>query len=297
MLRRTVNNRAHFLSAPSVTWPLIFLKAVVLFTCKLTGGIGLHSLGNATSGGKSYILLLMGILGYFALTAQRIPPRRVKLYVGLFFLVSCTAAIGDLARFVPSSFYFLFALFPVDPYNLETAPGVVEFHARYAGLGLAGMAGFLFMLACYGARGIFASGRLWRPVAFVLFSVLILAGGFRSTVLLCGGVFLLQCYLERLHQTKIFPAFIFAGAIAVTLIIPFANKLPFALQRSLAFLPLKIDPGGFAQRRGGRRRGLAASDLEGRAADRAAIPVAGQRLRPFRGRTDHGQQPIFPLCF
>ena len=242
VLQRMVNSKAHFLSAPSITWPLIFLTAVILFTCKLTGGIGLHSLGNATSGGKSYILLLMGIMGYFALTAQRIPPKRVKLYVGLFFLAGCTGMIGDLARFVPSSFYFLFALFPADPYNLESAPGVLDFHPRYAGLGVAGMAGFLFMLACYGVRGIFASGRLWRPFVFAVFSVLLLAGGFRSTVLLCGGLFVLQCYLERLHQTRVFPAFIFAGVIAVTLIIPFASKLPFALQRSLAFLPLKIDP-------------------------------------------------------
>ncbi len=189
VLQRTVNSKAHFLSAPSITWPLIFLTAVVLFTCKLTGGIGLHSLGNATSGGKSYILLLMGILGYFALTAQRIPPKRVKLYVGLFFLAGCTGAIGDLARFLPASLYFIFAFFPVDPYNLESAPGVVEYHARYAGLGVAGMAGFLFMLAFYGARGIFASGRLWRPVLFILFAFLLLAGGFRSTVLLCGGLF------------------------------------------------------------------------------------------------------------
>jgi hypothetical protein len=43
--------------------------AVVLVTAKLTGGIGLHSLGNDTAGGRSYVLLLMGILGYFALTA------------------------------------------------------------------------------------------------------------------------------------------------------------------------------------------------------------------------------------
>jgi hypothetical protein len=242
VLQRTVNSKAHFLSAPSITWPLIFFVAVVLFTAKLTGGIGLHSLGNDTAGGKSYILLLMGILGYFALTAQRIPPKRVKLYVSLFFLAGCTAVIGELASHVPSSLYFIFAFFPADFYSMDNAPGMVDFHARYAGLGSTGVAGFFFMLACYGPRGLFLSGRLWRPVVFGLFTIMIFFGGFRSAIILCGSTFFIQCYLERLHHTKVFPVFIFAGMIAVTLIIPFASKLPFTFQRALAFLPLKLDP-------------------------------------------------------
>jgi hypothetical protein len=36
--------------------------------------------------------------------------------------------------------------------------------------------------------------------------------------------------------------FIFIGVIMATLCIPFANKLPYSFQRSLAFLPLNIDP-------------------------------------------------------
>jgi hypothetical protein len=246
VLQRTVNSKAHFLSAPSITWPLIFFVAVVLFTAKLTGGIGLHSLGNDTAGGKSYVLLLMAMLGYFALTAQRIPPKRMGLYVGLFFLAGCTAVIGDLAPYMPSSLYFIFAFFPVDFMDLglmdQAAPGLINYHARYAGAGGMGVAGFFFMLACYGPRGIFLPGRLWRPIVFGLFTVLIFFGGFRSSIILCGSAFLIQCYLERLHQTKVFPVFIFAGVIAVTLIVPFADKLPFTFQRALAFLPLKLDP-------------------------------------------------------
>jgi hypothetical protein len=241
MLHRTVNSKARFLSAPSIALPLVVLMAVVLTTARLTGGIGLHSLGNDTAGGKSYVLLVMGILGYFALTAQPIPPNRVKFYVSIFFLAGCAAFIGDLAPFLPSSFYFLYAFFPVSGYDLNNTPGAVDFHARYAGLGAMGMSGFLFMLVRYGVRGIFISGRLWRPVLFCLFAVLMLSGGFRSNLILCGSVFLIQCCLERLHQTKIFPFFILAGLIASVLIVPFANKLPFAIQRSLAILPLKLD--------------------------------------------------------
>jgi O-Antigen ligase len=244
VLQRTVNSKAHFLSVPSITWPLVFFLAVVLFTAKMTGGIGLHSLGNDTAGGKSYVLLVMGILGYFALTAQRIPPKRVKLYVSLFFLAGCTTVIGDLAPFIPSSFYFIFQFFPVNGTDLVlmNEAAITNGDVRFIGIGWMGEAVFFFMLARYGPRGIFLSGRLWRPLMFVVFTGLSLMGGFRSQMILCGCVFLIQCYLEKLHQSKAFPAFILVVVVAATLIVAFANKLPFSVQRSLAFLPLKLDP-------------------------------------------------------
>src|SRR5271165_3770057 len=151
VLHRTVNSKAHFISAPEIARPLVLLLAVVIVTAELTGGIGLHSFGSEVSGGKRYVTVIFGILGYFALTAMRIPPRQVGLYVSLFFLAGCSSAIGDLAPYVPSKLYFIFAFFPANGYDMEGKPGAVDFHARYAGLGILGMSGFLFMLARYGA--------------------------------------------------------------------------------------------------------------------------------------------------
>jgi hypothetical protein len=241
ILHRTINNEARFISALPITLPLIFLAGVIVFTAKLTGGIGLHSLGSDVSGGKKYIFLFIGILGYFALTAQRIPVERAKLYVSLFFLGGCLTFIEDLAPYVPHAFYFLFAFFPVSGYNWESI-GSASFHARFAGFGTAGMWGFFLMLARYGIRGIFLSRKLWRLLLFAALSACILLGGFRSMVILCMLAFAIQFFMERMHTTKAFPAFILVGVIAITLIIPFANKLPLTFQRSLAFLPLKIDP-------------------------------------------------------
>jgi O-Antigen ligase len=243
VVQRTVNSRAHFLSAPEITWPLIFFFAVVVLTAKLTGGVGLHSLGNEVYGGKHYITVLFGILGYFALTAVRIPPKRVALYVSLFFLAGLSSAIGDLAPFVPSKLYFIFAFFPASGYDMEGRPGLVDFHARYAGVGSLGVGSFLFLISRYGARGIFLSGRPLRLILFGLFFVAIFFGGFRSFIILCGLTFVLQFFLEGMHRTKLMPVFIFAGVIAITLLIPLANRLPYTFQRSLAFLPLNIDPG------------------------------------------------------
>jgi hypothetical protein len=242
VLHRTINEKAHFLSAPSLTWPLLFLIAVVLFTAKMTGGIGLHSLGNETMGGKFYFLLLVAILGYFALTAQQIPPKRVKLYVGLFFLAGFSTVIGDLATRIPYQSSFIFAFFPPSGSGVENQGAGITETTRFGGVSTMGLSGIFFMLACYGTRGIFLSGRLWRPLLFGLFSVLIFFGGFRSLILTAGGIFLLQGYLEGLHRSKVFPVFVLAGVLGLSLLIPFAHTLPFTFQRSLAFLPLKLDP-------------------------------------------------------
>lgn len=235
VLYRALNSKAHFISAPQITWPLIFLAAVVLFTAKLRGGIGLHSMGSEEMGGKRYIFILGGILGYFALTAQRIPPERAGLYVLFFFLGGFFSVIGDLANVMPSSLYFIFALFPANGYTLAA-------DARYGGA--ASMAQFCFwlMLARYGIRGIFLSGKWWRPIVLFLSFAAVFLGGFRSFVVLCVMVFCLQFFLERMHYTKLLPAFVFAGIIIATLCVPFTDKLPYAVQRSLAFLPVHIDP-------------------------------------------------------
>ena len=112
VLQRAMNKNMRFIAAPQITMPLLCMAAVVLVTAKLTGGIGLHALGDPVMGGKKYVFLLAGILGYFALTAQRISPHQAGLYVALFFLSSCIAVMGDSIAFIPSSFYFIFLVVP-----------------------------------------------------------------------------------------------------------------------------------------------------------------------------------------
>lgn len=235
VLHRAMNKKAHFIPAPQITWPLLFMMAVVLFTAKLRGGIGLHSMGSEEMGGKRYIFILISILGYFALTAQRIPPQRAGLYVTLFFLAGFTNVISDLAGVLPSSLYFIYALFPV-------SAGAFSEVVRYGGLSNMASYAIWLMLARYGVRGIFSDGRLWRILVFGVLFILLLPGGFRSDVIHCGLVFAIQFYLEGMHRTKLLPAFIFAGIFLAVLCVPFADKLPFTFQRSLAFLPLHISP-------------------------------------------------------
>ena len=239
ILQRTMNRDLHFIRAPQITLPLVALAVVVYVTAKLTGGIGLHSMGDSTMGGKKYVFLLAGIFSYFALTARRIPPQKAPLYLALFFLPTCASVIGDLARVIPSSFNYIFLFFPP---NFYAAGDIESGMLRLPGVGMASVAVISFMLVRYGVRGIFLSRKLWRPVVFILSFVMVFYGGFRSLVCLCAVVFLIQFFLEGLHRTKLLPLMVFVAVFAAALCVPLANKLPLTFQRALSFLPLDIDP-------------------------------------------------------
>jgi len=177
-------------------------------------------------------------LSYFALTARRIPPERAGLYVALFFLGGVVSLIGDLFSIAPSWSRFIFWFFPPDP-NAFYAFQVGE--TRLGGVALAGAAIWCFLMARYGIRGIFLSGRLWRPFMFFLPFSLIFLGRFRYQFIFVGLVFTLQFFLEGLHRTRLFPIFAWVGIMAMVAIVPLASKLPFTVQRTLAILPLQLD--------------------------------------------------------
>jgi hypothetical protein len=238
VMQRTMDKNKRFIPAPQITLPLACLALVVLATAKMTGGIGLHALGSSVMGGKKYVFLLAGILGYFALTARRIPPHQAGLYVALFFLGGVVSVIGDLVSFIPRSFYFIFLIFPPD---LASYTGS-ESTMRFAGVSGMSAAIFSYMLARHGIRGIFLAGKPWRMAFFMLFSTLILFGGYRSMLLGCALLFAILFYLEGLHRTKLLPILAFAGMVAAIVCLPMANRLPNTFQRALSFLPVNIDP-------------------------------------------------------
>jgi hypothetical protein len=239
ILQRAVSRDMRFLSAPAITWPMLFIAAVVYFTGKLSGGFGLRSLGSDVMGGKKYAFIFVAIMGYFALTSRRIPPRQVWLYLMLFFLPGCVGAIGDLAGFLPSSFNFLFQIFPANGFNLNDqgpdGPGL-----RLSGIMHLSGTFFIILLARYGLRGIFLSGRLWRPTLFFTCFVFSLAGGFRNALIGTLCFLSIMFYLEGLQRTKLLPALVLVGILGLMFLIPFADKLPYGFQRSISFLPVKV---------------------------------------------------------
>jgi hypothetical protein len=239
ILERALSWEKQFISVPQLTWPLLCLIGVVLMTAKLTGGFGLRAFGSDVYGGKKYIFLVCAILAYFALTAQRIPPHRVKLALALFFLGGATFFFGDLYPIVPSQLRFIFLAFP---YTANVSTGLREFVSRLNGTAYATTDIICFMLALYGIRGIFLSGRRRRLILFILFFSLSLMGGYRSTLIGLVLLFAIQFFLEGLHRTKLLPIFIVLGVCLLVVLIPLTPKLPYTAQRSLSFLPfLPVD--------------------------------------------------------
>ena len=239
LLQRALGGVKQLVGVPQVTWSLIFLVGVMVLTARLTG-LGLHEFGSEISGGRRYIYMLGSILSYFALSSRRIPPERAGLYVALFFLSGLTGIITDLTAIImPGPLRYIYLLFPPSGYVL-TATGM-ESSMRFAGAWPVSLAIFSYMVAKYGLRGIFLSGKSWRWMVFSLSPAYLLFGGFRGYILFFALMFALQFYIEGLHRTKLLPIFAFIGIAMAVLLVPLASHLPGAVQRTLSFLPLQIN--------------------------------------------------------
>jgi hypothetical protein len=237
--QRILNKEMHMIRVPELARPLIVLGLVVVVTAALRGGVGMLAFGSEMAGGKRYFYPLLAIIGYFAITARRIPLERANLYVALFFLGGVSCIIGDLFPILGNSLPFVFWLIP--PYTLSQNGLAVGF-SRLTGATGAGGVLFSFMMARYGIHGIFQAGKPLRLMLFLIFTTLGMCGGFRSTLINIAGIFIVQFFLEGMHRTKLFPVLILIVTVAGALSFPFAKELPPTIQRSLAFLPLPIDP-------------------------------------------------------
>jgi hypothetical protein len=196
-------------------------------------------LGSSVYGGKKYVILFLSIFSYFALTSRAIPLDKAKWCIALFFFGRITAAIGDFYPVAPSWLDPIFYFFPptaADPDN-PFELGVT----RLGGVGGAAVGLYLWMLAKYGIRGIFLSGKPMRPVLLLLFFVLVFLGGYRSSLFLLVASFMLKFFIEGLHRTPLVLVFGLIGLMGCVAIVPLAHKLPYTFQRTLAFLPLDLD--------------------------------------------------------
>jgi hypothetical protein len=245
IIARGLHKRSIGTYIPSIAWSLIFLAVVVLVTASLNGGLGLKAAGSSSYGGKRYFLLLIAIVGYFALTSQRIPIHLATRYVSIFLGSGLTALVSNIVYLLGPGFYFLFLVFPVDlvtqqvlgEYFYETGAIV-----RWTGFSLGAPAIAHILLARYGMRGVFSLAHPWRFL--ILFGCLFLSllGGFRSNILMLSLLLVIQFFVEGLHRTRLV---LYLGLMAIILgsaIVPLAKHLPLSVQRSLSILPIEIDP-------------------------------------------------------
>ena len=250
VLNSTLDREKTFIHVPALTTPLLFFVMVVLVTAKLTGGMGLLSLGGGqigggAIGGKGYFMIFFAIAGYFVLTSRPIPLERAKTYVSMFLLSGTTSMCSNVAYMLGPAAYFLFYLFPVDLAVHQvmteslTGGGVV----RIPGLGFASSAAYFFMMARYGVRGVLDVSKPWRVLALLLIVSIGLFGGFRTVLATVGLHFIVQFCLEGLVRTRLFAFLLMAGLLAGAAAYPFIEKMPLSVQRCLAFVPgAKVHP-------------------------------------------------------
>lgn len=240
---RILQRRPMFISAPSLAVTLLLLLGVVLMTAQLRGGFGLRVLGSSTYGSKAYFYVIMAVLGYFALVSRSFPVEKARRFFGYFYLSGTTAVVSNVIYWIPS----LWILYLVFPAGLALTQAQADFSGTNSAVRLGGFsvaAAFLthYMLARWGARGMFSLKHFWRPLIFVAVCAVGLLGGYRSVLLLIALLFVVVYLLEGLLFTRFTLALILAAGLGYVALIPSASKLPFSAQRALSFLPLDVDP-------------------------------------------------------
>jgi O-antigen ligase len=148
-----------------------------------------------------------------------------------------------LIYFAGPSFYFLYLFFPTDNamgQAMEDFSGSLATarFGRLPGVTAAAMAAFYYILSRYGMRGVLDLTKPIRLILMVLCFALSLFGGFRSAVIIFALICAAQFYFEGLFRTRLFLGLLLALVLGGAFVVPFANKLPLSVQRSLSILPL-----------------------------------------------------------
>jgi hypothetical protein len=238
MTERILTSGKRSVSTPVMTWPLLFIIAVTYMTAELNGGVGLHSLGGDSGGGRKYIDIFIGCGVYFVLASQAIPKQKRNLYLMLFMLPGLLGMISNFFPFLPSPLNKINLLFP--PTSLFEE-GVTIGTTRLTSFSFAIGTIMCFMLAKYGLSGIFSARHPGRGVFFIASFLLSMLGGFRSSL---GGTVMtltLMFFIEGLHRSRLVPAILLVGVLGAAVLVTCSDKLPFTFQRSMSFLPLKWD--------------------------------------------------------
>jgi hypothetical protein len=234
--------QGNFIRCPSVSVPLILLGGIVLITAHQTGGIHARALGSDAWGAMRYFQVLGAIAGYFAFVSQPIAPHRAKLLAALFFLSGVTYALPVLIGLGGPGLQSLTVLFGQTSIVATETTAFSQSLQRFVGLTFMSQAVCWFMMLRFGIRGILDG---YRPLRFITFAVMFalgLLGGFRSFLIVFGIVSLFQFYFEGLFRTRVFVWLSLAGVLGATLLFAFADQLPGPVQRSISFLPVRIDP-------------------------------------------------------
>ena len=240
LARRTMHRVAETNSVADLNWPLLLLAVTVLATAQMTGGIRLRSMGSEGAiGGKRYIFILGAIAGYYAISLNRIPPARARLFTNLYFLGGTLVLLGTAPLVLGRGFDFLWYIFPVDR---VAAIGAGSQWSRFYGISVAAQFFVAFLFSYYGLSEIFVTRKPWRIFLVVAALGIGLFGGYRSVLVWFLLVFAIQFYLEGLFRSRLWIPAVGFVCLSGALVVGFTDYLPKQVQRCLTFLPVDVDP-------------------------------------------------------
>lgn len=241
LVERALNSEKRFLKAPAMTWALLFTAFMAVITMQLTGGFHLHAVEGEMGGGRKYISLYLGIATFFALISRGIPPEQRRLYIGLYFLSGTFSVISDLFPYLPAPLNYINLLFPPTGY-LMTAAGNPTLIARFTSLSATATTLMLYLLARHGLRGFLSPAHPFRGALFAGLFVLSMMGGYRAFFV--ANLFVLGCIFvwEGLHRTRLMFIVLVFTLIGSCVLVTFSDKMPDSIQRTISFLPVKVDP-------------------------------------------------------
>jgi len=247
LLSRILDKHKRLLGDASVTWSLLALALVVVFTMKMTAGVGLRSVGASVYGGRKYIFILSAIVAYFALSTQAIPQLKVRAYAGAWCLGGISPVFSHIIYAIGPGVWFLYGFFQADYAVAQALEDLYSIGGvkigRLTGFGPAGLAIFCFLLMRFGLRGILDWRKPWRLCVVLAAVAVSLLGGFRSISVLFVAVAVVQFWLEGLHKTRLLPGLLVGGSLLLVAIAPFARQLPLPVQRCMTVLPfMDLDP-------------------------------------------------------
>lgn len=246
LVNRSTDSNRRFLSAPGVTWSLVTVLAVTVATAVMTGGIGSRALGSSQYGASRWFSIFFAGAGYFAFISRAIPREQAPLHVALYFLPALTALAGHLIYLVGPAAYPLFTVFPAN-WAAGQAMGAervdaIAGGARIGGFAPASVAFVCFLLARYGTRGLFRFTRPWRFCLFAAAFIGLLYSGYRSALILFALTLVMVFFLEGLHRTRFLWVMLAAGALLALVSLPSLPRMPYVVQRALAWLPVPVSP-------------------------------------------------------
>jgi len=250
---RAMSGVGRFVTISQIAQPLLLLGGIVLVTAELTGGLGFHSLGGEVFGGKKYAQIFAAIGLFYAVASRPIPPNRSTLYATLFLIGGLPGFLGDLAAVLPSGLSFIFHFINPGEAGMDELGNYTNLElgvSRMGGVAVTALAIYMCLLARYGIQGIFQIRKPWRWMGFLTLFMAFGLGGYRSTILLVLMILVVLFLLEGLHRTPMLLVLLLVCGLGGVMLVIFSQSLPLVIQRSLAFLPLNLNPEAVASAQG-----------------------------------------------